>query len=315
MIFPWLKISELKNLPMTWVLLALNLIFFFAIREHDSRYAFSEDLKVKDQVIITAGRLAQQVYKPYELPFWHQLFAYDIDQENQILGTFALRQDSFFKRVKEARANVDEIEKKELVEFLYKLEAYKKNSQSLGMALQSNALTPWSWITYQFSHSEYFHLFSNMAFLLLFGFLIEAQVGAGVLSLIYILGGIFGGILFLSTQTSAPMIGASASVSAMIAFFIVYNWSRNIPMLYFLGPARGYMGIIYLPAYLLTPILLLDDFIEVATTTEGLSGGVAHSAHVGGILFGIVFAFVLKRLGYLEPLSKTLSQKQTPESK
>lgn len=294
MIFPWLKDIRLSLWPMSWVLLLLNIIFFITIRVHDSKYNFDETLKIKDQVLVTAGKLAQQVYQSYELPFWSQLLIFDTDQESMLLGAFALRQDTFLHRLNSTPTHHDEIAKQELTIFLSQLEAYKKDSHSLNFALQPEAITPWSWITYQFSHSDLIHLISNMTFLFLFGFLIEAQVGAGVLSIIYILGGIFGGLYFLIGQGSSPVIGASASVSALVAFFILYNWSQKIPMFYFFAPLKGYMGLIYLPAYVLVPLLVIDDFIQVLTSMDGLSGGVAHSAHVGGLLFGGLFALFIK---------------------
>ena len=102
---------------------------------------------------------------------------------------------------------------------------------------------PWSLLTYMFLHENFIHLLFNMLWLHFGGKLFIEYLNEKQLINIYILGGIFGGLIFILAfnylpalipyNQTAKALGASASVLA-IFFGIstkIPNYQINIPLL------------------------------------------------------------------------------------
>ncbi|MCC8143487.1 MAG: rhomboid family intramembrane serine protease [Tannerellaceae bacterium] len=144
---------------------------------------------------------------------------------------------------------------------------------------------PWTLITYMFTHFGFLHLLFNMLWLYWFGglflnFFNERQLGG-----LYVLGGITGGLLFMLFYNIFPffhpassisfLMGASASVMAIVFAVSFYRKDVEINLLLI-----GRIKLIYLAVF----TLLIDI---LAITSENAGG---HIAHIGGALFGILFA-------------------------
>ena len=144
---------------------------------------------------------------------------------------------------------------------------------------------PWTLFTYMFTHFDFLHILFNMLWLYWFGglflnFFSERQLGG-----LYILGGLAGAVLFVLAYNifpyyadSAPysfLLGASASVMAIVFGVSFYAREEEV-MLFLIGRIKIY--------YLAILTLLLD----LLSITSGNAGG--HLAHIGGALFGILFA-------------------------
>jgi len=79
-------------------------------------------------------------------------------------------------------------------------------------------------VTYNFSHMHFLHLLSNCVGLYFIGRTIEGIFGPRVLLMLYLAGGVAGGIVSLmgsSPYDMRPTIGASASLSALLGFFVM----------------------------------------------------------------------------------------------
>lgn len=149
---------------------------------------------------------------------------------------------------------------------------------------------PWSIITYMFMHAGIMHLLFNMLWLYWFGALFLQFFSAKHLRGVYILGGIFGGVLFIASYNIFPyfapiisysfMLGASASVLAIVAA-AAYR-EPNYPIrLFIVGTIRlKYLAI----------IAILTDLLFI--TSENAGG---HIAHIGGALSGLWFAASLSK--------------------
>ena len=152
------------------------------------------------------------------------------------------------------------------------------------------AYKPWTLITYMFVHFDFLHILFNMLWLYWFGkifltFFTERQLGG-----LYILGGIAGAALFLLSYNTIPLLvkdsghsllaGASASVMAIVFAVSFYQKDYKINLLFI-----GSIKLIYLAIV----VFLLDLF----AITSNNAGG--HIAHIGGSLFGILFAFQYNR--------------------
>lgn len=90
------------------------------------------------------------------------------------------------------------------------------------------------------------------------------------------------------------MVGASASISALMGFYVATELRTRIRYLYFVSPIPGHYGAIYLPTWLIIPMFLLVDLESLWATPEGLGGGVAYAAHLGGAFGGLLLGLVIR---------------------
>ncbi len=177
-----------------------------------------------------------------------------------------------------------------------------KNSTQEIYGLSHESRSMMNWVTYQFTHASLFHLFSNIIFLLLITAVLQTFASAGWILSVYLLGGFSSGLAYLlfCDSMSLPLIGASGSVSALMAFLCVVKANENIRWSYFISPLPSGHGSIFLPAYLLFPIYLLTDFTNVLIDTQGVTNSVAHSAHVGGALCGLIMGMIFRVSSHLK---------------
>jgi len=129
-----------------------------------------------------------------------------------------------------------------------------------------------------------------MVFFWVFGPEIEDVMGPVRYLVFYLLGGLaatFGQVVIDPTST-IPNLGASGAIAAVMgAFLITYPRDRIRTVLLFGWFAR----VTFVPAILLVGMWFLTQvFSEVGALAEVQTGGVAYMAHIGGFLFGMVFA-------------------------
>ena len=139
----------------------------------------------------------------------------------------------------------------------------------------------WQVITYQFFHEKPFHLFANMLPLWSAGLPMEKQLGIQRFLILYLIGGVVGGIMQLSLQASEAeiLLGASAAVySTLIGFCTFYAPYRICTLLFFVVPLQ-------LPARCLGWGIILTSLVFAMM---GWLPGVGHLAHLGGCIFGFL---------------------------
>ena len=145
-------------------------------------------------------------------------------------------------------------------------------------------------LTYGLLHADFTHLLFNMFTFYLFGSYIENifkfQLGSKVGSLAYILLYI-GGLVFSILPTYIKQkdnyyykgLGASGAVSAIVFAYILIN-----PM--------NFMGILFIPI-MLPAFLFGFIFIFISMYLDKKEvGGINHSAHITGGLYGLIFSAV-----------------------
>jgi membrane associated rhomboid family serine protease len=145
----------------------------------------------------------------------------------------------------------------------------------------------WRLSTYDFLHdmSGIWHLLFNMWVLYLAGRKVEQHYGSREFLLFYLAAGVISGIAFvlwaLYLDDIAPAIGASGAVAAVMIVYAL-TWPNDVWMIFGIIPVRVIWIAIITAALDLHPLLLqLGD--------AGFDDGVAHSAHVGGMLFGLLY--------------------------
>jgi len=138
----------------------------------------------------------------------------------------------------------------------------------------------WQLVTSAFLHASWVHIGLNMYALFLFGRDVEKEMGSKYYLILYFAAVLSAGLvqLFVSSLSSStgayPTIGASGGVfGVLLAFGILYP-QRLIFM--FFPP-------IALPAWL---FVIVYGLIELANGVFGTEAGVAHFAHLGGMLGG-----------------------------
>jgi membrane associated rhomboid family serine protease len=316
MILPFPEnVKEFVRFPLTITLVALNIFIFILIFDGASSDYGSARLLTEDG-LVTTGRLYYQYLQEqppevlYQKPEWVQQLQAGNKEHLMVLGSYGLRDAKFMENGDKLKFRGDEVQ---IVKWKTDFQEFRKSYRDQMLyrfGLSSISPGPWAWLTYQFSHSSWAHLLSNLVFLVAAGAAVEAIAGSGVLLLIYVLGGIAGGAGFLLSQNhgTVPMVGASASVSALLAFYCIAEIRTRIRYFYFLPAFLGQNPYIYLPTLLIIPLYLVVDLANFWSTPEGLGSGVAYAAHLGGAALGIVGGFAFRKYG------KHLSQFEIPES-
>jgi len=144
---------------------------------------------------------------------------------------------------------------------------------------------PWGLITSMFVHDGFFHLFANMITLYFFGSFLNRLIGSGRLLLIYLGGGLMGGVFFvllgtlLNPDMPALAVGASGAVFALGGALTVMMPRLRV----FIFP---------IPAPIPLWVAVIGGFVILTFLPY-----VAWEAHLGGLLFGLVVGYIFKGQG------------------
>ena len=150
------------------------------------------------------------------------------------------------------------------------------------------------YITSMFLHTGWLHLIGNMWFLWLAGFVLEDRWGRVIYPIFYLLAGVVASIFHTLFYPGSiiPALGASGAVAALMGGFLVRFPKLKIEMLWYMLIFRIRFKAY---AYWLLPIWLLSEVFY--GTLFGQISAVAHWAHVGGFLFGVVAALLIQKTG------------------
>jgi membrane associated rhomboid family serine protease len=178
-----------------------------------------------------------------------------------------------------------------------KIRIIQNQQPSYHFGLSSKHLDYKNWFTYQFMHGSVLHLLTNMWFLVIIGGALEPILGSLSFLILYLMAGFWGGGAFMafSSSTAVPLVGASGAISGILGAFCVLHLFKPVRFFFWLLPFRGYSGFVYLPAWISLLMWLISDLAGYFGTVDEL-GGVAHAAHLGGIIVGICFGgLIFKR--------------------
>lgn len=152
---------------------------------------------------------------------------------------------------------------------------------------------PWQILTHMFMHGGFWHIFFNMYSLLMFGSILERSLGTKKYLIFYFVTGLGAAALhtgvewlqarvfiangiaqayqqLLVTQT----LGASGAIyGVLIGFAMLYPQAR--------------LTLIFPPIPMTAKwLVIIFAAIELFSGINGIQDGVAHFAHLGGMLFG-----------------------------
>jgi membrane associated rhomboid family serine protease len=281
MIVPWLRgFLSHHQAPITWAIIIMNVFIFLSTADKQAGQVH-DFFSRQNRFEMTAKLYYQYKYGEQGIPD---------EQDLAVLGAQALRDVHFIENAERFHFFGDELAiaewKKDIVQLREALES--RNTSIFGLRYDANQ--PLTLITYQFMHAGFVHLISNMLMLLIFAAALEKLAGSFVVLAVYLFGGVAGaaGFLLLGESSLAPMVGASGSLSAVMAFYGIAERRKRISFFYFLSPIEGYYGWLWLPTWMIFPLSFVSDLAAYFGTATEIGSGVAYSAHIGGMMFGIL---------------------------
>ena len=152
---------------------------------------------------------------------------------------------------------------------------------------------PWQILTHMFMHGGFWHIFFNMYSLLMFGSILERSLGTKKYLIFYFVTGLGAvalhtGVEWLQARVFiangiaqayqqllvTPTLGASGAIyGVLIGFAMLYPQAR--------------LTLIFPPIPMTAKwLVIIFAAIELFFGINGIQEGVAHFAHLGGMLFG-----------------------------
>jgi membrane associated rhomboid family serine protease len=157
----------------------------------------------------------------------------------------------------------------------------------LGMwSLDTHGFGIWQPFTYMFMHGSFMHLLTNMFMLWMFGNTMENIWGTRRFIIYYLLCGLGAGLITIFIP-GAHTVGASGAVYGLLLAFGM-TFPNEYIYLYFLMPIKA--------KWMIIGMVALELFEGVFLTYDGI----AHFAHLGGMLVGLLLILYWRR----HPFSK-----------
>lgn len=171
---------------------------------------------------------------------------------------------------------------------------------------------PWQILTHMFMHGGFWHIFFNMYTLIMFGMVVENYIGSKKFLMFYFIcglgaAGLHLGVEFLQMQSFmdsaalghpgalqnistiklTPTVGASGAIyGLLIAYAMIFPQSR--------------MTLLFPPVTLSAKWMVVAfAVVELLTGVTGTVAGVAHFAHLGGMLIGFIMIWAWRKKGIL----------------
>lgn len=141
---------------------------------------------------------------------------------------------------------------------------------------------PWMFITSVFLHADLSHLLFNLFALYFFGSSLERRIGGKLFATLFFLSGFIGNLGYMITASNpyVPGLGASGAIYGIMGALAVL-----VPFMIVLV-----YGLVPLPMVVAALLWALMDFLGLFAPS-----GIAHGAHLGGMLVGAIFGLYLRQ--------------------
>ena len=170
----------------------------------------------------------------------------------------------------------------------------------------------WQLITHMFMHGGWAHIFFNMWALIMFGSAVEQTIGSRKMLILYFVAGLgavalhFGTMymecLYFENQLEAGVLSAAQSYARLKvtptvgASGAIYGLLMSYALLY----PQNRLTLIFPPISMKAMTwVIIFAVIELFVGIRGVADGVAHFAHLGGMLFGWLMIRYWKKKGTL----------------
>ena len=148
-----------------------------------------------------------------------------------------------------------------------------------------------------FIHGSLMHLFGNLLFILLIGVWVEQRAGVLASLLSFMVGSFVGFILQVNFNDASYLLGASAGAAALIGTFYALYYDSRMRFLFSIFPF--YFKTLSIRALWTFPVLYFAN--DIISAAVGSNTNVAHLAHVGGLVIGLVVGFSIRKIENLGP--------------
>jgi hypothetical protein len=146
----------------------------------------------------------------------------------------------------------------------------------------------WTFFTSMFMHGGFFHLFANMLSMMFIGNFVERLLGKKRFVFVYILSGLFAGILFVlsslvfSSDISTYAVGASGALFGLLGIIMLITPDLPVYIMFFPIPIKM--------KYAAPGMLISLWLISIAGAVP-----IGNMAHLGGFLLGLGYGFYLRQ--------------------
>lgn len=146
---------------------------------------------------------------------------------------------------------------------------------------------PWSVFTSMFTHYEFAHFIFNMLVLFFTGVIFLQHFSEKRLLGTYLLGGVFAYVAHVgayyifpvfAAQSAGPVVGASGAIMAVFMAIAFHRPSMRVML----------FGLIPVPLIAIAGLYIITDLMGVTEQAVEGQSRIAHFAHLGGVLFGVV---------------------------
>ena len=170
----------------------------------------------------------------------------------------------------------------------------------------------WQVVTHMFMHGGFWHIFFNMYTLLIFGSVVERYIGPKKFLLFYFVCGLWAVALHFGVeywQMQSYMEGAALGNATALQRIEAIKFTPTVGAsgaIY--GVLMGYamifpeskMTLLFPPVTLSAKwMVVVFAVIELFTGVTGLNAGIAHFAHLGGMLIGWLMILWWRKRGIL----------------
>ena len=164
------------------------------------------------------------------------------------------------------------------------------------------SLAPWTAVTAVFLHAGWFHLLSNLVYIVVLGPLLEDCLGHARFLLYFLMMGACGNLTHgavaaagLSGGPVVGVLGASGAIAGMLAFLMLrFPYARVAMAWWVFSPLQGYnrVGRSYVPLVVAVGVWLALQVVYGLVARES-GTQVAYWAHFGGFALGLFLAIAL----------------------
>lgn len=145
---------------------------------------------------------------------------------------------------------------------------------------QNSPFGPWQLLTYGFLHGNLYHIFFNMLGLWMFGREIELLMGTRRFLVYYLVCVVGAGVVQLVVAAVQggvyPTVGASGGLFGILLAFALAFPNRTIMLIFPPIPMKAKYFVLFF------------GLLSLYLGFSGSAPGIAHFAHLGGMLFGFL---------------------------
>lgn len=173
-----------------------------------------------------------------------------------------------------------------VIAFLLSLTAFEHILDAYGF--KPDAFSLLTIITSMFLHGGIAHIVGNMWFLFIFGDNVEDRLGHIPFLGFYLIAGFAASLAhyFMNTGSSIPAVGASGAISGVLGAYLIFFPKAGV----YVSGGLGRTGRIN--AWIMLGMWFIFQIVQAALLGNG--SGIAFGAHIGGFLFGMVVAGIIR---------------------